>query len=260
MSGRQFTTNDIHLALDGELSVDDRADFDRWLDTHPEMKALSARYARDRAMLVAALAPVLEEAVPQRLAATALGEAKPRRPRGMLVRAAAAAAVLLVVGAGGGYLAAGWTTADSIGEQFADNAIIAYETYAADQPHAVEVDSRDKAYLDGWLSKRIGLRLVSPDLAAEGFTLVGGRVLPSGHDVAALLVYRDAASNQLSIYVRGAGEGKAKGTYVAEDGGPTAIYWLDPRYGCAIVGSLPPDQLAKVAQNAWKQMKEDAAG
>jgi anti-sigma factor RsiW len=75
MSGRQFTTNDIHLALDGELSADDRADFDRWMDTHPEMRALSARYARDRATLVAALAPVLDEPVPPRLTATALGEA-----------------------------------------------------------------------------------------------------------------------------------------------------------------------------------------
>ena len=136
-------------------------------------------------------------------------------------------------------------TRRTAGDQFAENAIIAYETYAADQPHAVEVGGGDKAYLDSWLSKRIGLRLVSPDLAAEGFTLLGGRVLPAGHDVAALLVYKDAASNQLSIYVRGAGEAKTKGTYAAEEGGPTAIYWLDPRYGCAIVGALPPEQLAR---------------
>jgi len=260
MSGRQFTTNDIHLALDGELSADDRVDFDRWLDTHAEMRALSARYARDRAALVAALAPVLEEPVPQRLSATALGEAKPRRSWNMLMRAAAAAVVLLVAGAGGGYLAAGLTAGGGAGDEFADNAIAAYETYAADQPHAVEVDGTDKAYLDGWLSKRIGLKLVSPDLAAEGFTLVGGRILPDGHDVAALLVYKDAASHQLSIYVKGAGETKAKGTYASEEGGPTAIYWLDPRYGCAIVGALPADQLARVAQSAWKQMKESAAG
>lgn len=259
MSGRQFTTNDIHLALDGELSVDDRLDFDRWLDTHPEMKALSTRYARDRATLIAALAPVLEEPVPQRLTATALGEATPRRSWGTMMRAAAAAVVLLVVGAGGGYLAAGLIGDDSAGEKFADNAIAAYETYAADQPHAVEVGGTDKAYLDSWLSKRIGLKLVSPDLSAEGFTLIGGRVLPDEHDVAALLIYKDASSQQLSIYVKGAGAAKTKGTYASEEGGPKAIYWLDPRYGCAIVGDMPPDDLAKVAQSAWKQMRESVA-
>ena len=67
MSRRDFTLNDIHLALDGELSADDRADFEHWLDAHPDMKALKARYERDRATLAAALAPVLDEPVPARL-------------------------------------------------------------------------------------------------------------------------------------------------------------------------------------------------
>ena len=56
MSGRDFSLNDIHLALDGELSADDRADFEHWLDAHPDMKALSVRYERDRETLAAALA------------------------------------------------------------------------------------------------------------------------------------------------------------------------------------------------------------
>ena len=102
-------------------------------------------------------------------------------------------------------------SAAEAGDQFAENAIVAYVTYAADQPHAVEVGGDDKHYLDSWLSKRIGMKLVAPDLAAEGFTLLGGRILPAGHDVAALLVYKDAASNQLSIYVTGAGTGQGEG-------------------------------------------------
>ena len=79
MSRRDFSLNDIHLALDGELSADDRADFEHWLDAHPDMKALTARFERDRATLAAALAPVLDEPVPARLTKTAQGEAKPRR-------------------------------------------------------------------------------------------------------------------------------------------------------------------------------------
>lgn len=261
MSRRDFSLNDIHLALDGELSGDDRADFEHWLDAHPDMKALSARFERDRAMLAAALAPMLDEPVPSRLTKTAQGEAKPRRSWNALFRSAAAAAVLLAIGGAGGYLVAvnGWTSAAGAGDRFADNAIAAYITYAADQAHAVEVGGGDKHYLDSWLSKRIGMKVVAPDLAAEGFTLLGGRILPAGHDVAALLVYKDAASNQLSIYVTGAGEAKVKGTYAAEEGGPTAIYWLDLRYGCAIVGSLPSERLAAVARSAWNQMKESAA-
>jgi len=261
MSRRNFSLNDIHLALDGELSADDRADFEHWLDAHPDMRALSTRFERDRATLAAGLAPILEEPVPARLTTTAQGEAKPRRSWNALFRSAAAAAVLLAIGGAGGYFVAveGWMTAAEAGDQFAENAISAYVTYPPDQAHAVEVGSGDKYYLDSWLSKRIGMKLVAPDLAAEGFTLLGGRILPAGHDIAALLVYKDTASNQLSIYVTGVGQTKTKGTYTAEEGGPTAIYWLDLRYGCAIVGSLPPERLAAVARSAWKQMKENVA-
>lgn len=259
MSGRQFTANDISLALDGELSTDDRADFERWLDLHPDMKALSARYERDRAALVAALAPVLEEMVPPKLRQTAEGEARPRRSWHTWLRSAAAAAVLLVAGGVAGYLAAvtGPIARNQAEDRFVDDAIIAYVTYAASQPHAVEVDGSDRLYLESWLSKRIGVKLVAPDLAADGFTLLGGRILPAGHEPAALLVYEDAAKNQLSIYMTGGADTKAKGTYASEEG-PTAIYWLDPRYGCAIVGAMPPDKLAAVAKNAWDQMKASA--
>ena len=59
MSRRDFTLNDIHLALDGELPADDRADFEHWLDAHADMKALKGRYERDRAVLLAALAVAL---------------------------------------------------------------------------------------------------------------------------------------------------------------------------------------------------------
>ena len=31
---------------------------------------------------------------------------------------------------------------------------------------------------------------------------------------------------------------------MAEQDGPEAVYWLDKGYGCAVVGSLPREQLA----------------
>jgi anti-sigma factor RsiW len=260
MSARQFTANDIHLALDGELPADERAEFGRWLEAHPDMQALSARFERDRTALAEALAFVLDEPVPPKLTALARGEIRPRRSWSGLLRAAAAAVVLLAIGGTGGYLVAqvGDDSGTDIEERFVDNAIVAFRTYAADQPHSVEVAGNDKLYLENWLSKRVGVNVVAPDLAADGFTLLGGRVLPAGHEAAALLVYQDTAKNQLSIYMIGPGqtEAKAKGVYTAEDNGPTAIYWLDPRYGCAIVGAMSQDRLSEVAKSAWDQMKQ----
>ena len=39
MSRRDFTERDIHMALDGELPGEERADYEAWLDANPEMKA-----------------------------------------------------------------------------------------------------------------------------------------------------------------------------------------------------------------------------
>ena len=49
MTRRDFSIRDIHMALDGELPADEREDFAHWLETNPEMKALNARFAADRA-------------------------------------------------------------------------------------------------------------------------------------------------------------------------------------------------------------------
>ncbi|TJW89953.1 MAG: anti-sigma factor, partial [Mesorhizobium sp.] len=67
MTRRDFSERDIHMALDGELPVDERVAYDAWLEAVPEMKARRDRYVADRAALRAAFAGVLDEPVPVRL-------------------------------------------------------------------------------------------------------------------------------------------------------------------------------------------------
>jgi anti-sigma factor RsiW len=262
MTRREYTVRDIHMALDGEMPAEEREAFEIWLAANPDMKALSARFAADARRLRETFAGVLNEPVPDRLTGLLTGE-RPR-PASWLPdwRTAAAAAVIFAAGAGGGYFAAtGGLLIGVHGEdELAENAIGAYVTYAADRAHTVEVGGGDRPYLENWLSKRTGLKVVAPDLTADGFELLGGRVLPAGQRAAALLVYRDQAGRQVSIYLIAEGEAKTRGTYTQAAGAPTAIYWLDKDYGCAIVGSLPEEQLREVARNAWRQLVEAASG
>lgn len=254
MTRRDFNERDIHLALDGELPEEDRADFDAWLEATPEMKARSLRFNSDRVRLRDAFAGVLEEPVPDRLSRRAAGE-KSAAPA-LRWRFAVAATLFLALGASGGYLAGirGIGVEAHAEDELAEDAIAAHTIYAAEQRHAVEVGADDKDHLLAWLSKRVGVTLVAPDLQAEGFHLVGGRLLPAGQKTAGLLLYEDAKGNRVSIYVTAEGEEKSKGIYKLEAGGASAVYWLDEGWGCAVVGTLPQDQLLDVGRKAYRQL------
>jgi anti-sigma factor RsiW len=256
MSRRDFTERDIHMALDGELPDEERADYEAWLEANPEMKARSVRFEADRNRLREAFAGVLDERVPDRLTRLVTGEATRLSTRAPRWRMAAAAAILFALGAGGGYLAGvgGLGLEAQAEDELAEEAIAAHTIYAAEQRHAVEVGANDKDHLLGWLSKRLGLTLIAPDLAAEGFELVGGRLLPAGQKTAALLLYEDTQGNRISIYVTAEGEEKAKGIYRLETGGASAVYWLDAGWGCAVVGTLPQEQLLDVGRKAYRQL------
>jgi len=259
MSRRDFTERDIHLALDGELPDEDRADFEAWLQATPEMKARSSRFEADRNLLRQTFAGVLEEPVPVRLS-TGAGQRTSPSARGQSWRYAAAAALFLALGASGGYFAGvrGIGLEAHADDELAEEAIAAHTIYAAERRHAVEVGADDKDHLLAWLSKRVGVTLVAPDLQAEGFHLVGGRLLPAGQKTAGMLLYEDAKGDRVSIYVTAEGEGKSKGIYKLETGGASAVYWLDEGWGCAVVGTLPQDQLLDVGRKAYRQLLDGA--
>jgi len=203
------------------------------------------------------LAGGFEDPVRARLRTAGLGETPmggpARRSRWWL---AAAAAAVLAVGGLGGYFAG----IDRLGQedpaedQLAEQAIAAHVIYAVEQRHAVEVPASDKDHLQAWLSNRVGLKLVAPDLTANGFQLVGGRLLPAGQGKAAMLLYQDDKGERISLFVTAESSENAKGTYALAEDGPQAVYWLDKGYGCAVVGSLPHERLAEVAKSAYTQL------
>ena len=255
MTARDFTERDIHLALDGELPAEESAAFESWLDSNPEMKARGSRYDADGAALRAAFAGVLEEPLPARFTDMVAGKERVSRVRRSPWWQAAAAAALLAVGGAGGFAVGtrDFGFEDPAGDRLAEEAVAAHAIYASEKRHAVEVPASDKEHMQTWLSARLGLRLVAPDLTADGFQLVGGRLLPAGESKAAMLLYEDEEGNRISLFVTGDSGSNAKGTYAAQNG-PTAVYWLDKGYGCAVVGSLPRERLAAVARNAYGQL------
>lgn len=252
-----FTERDIHLALDGELPAERLRDFNTWLDANPEMKLRAARFDADRQRLSTALGPVAYEAVPGRLTATIFGKSsemaglKPWRRN-------AVAAGLLLVGLAGGYAlgisGGGQGNMADAGEPIALRAVSAHQIYAAEKLHVVEVGADQKEHLVGWLSNRVGTGLSAPDLSSEGFSLIGGRLLPSGDTVAAQFMYQDQSGNRISLYVTSAAGGAETGFRLFEHAGARAFYWVDGGFGFAIAGGISGAVMEAVAHSAYRQL------
>ena len=257
MTRHDFSERDLHLSMDGELPADEQARFDAWLDANPDMKARSNRYLADREALRAAFAGVLAEPVPSRLATAVVGDTPARtRMAGSRWWLAAAAVLLLALGGAGGYFAASGLAGGAAPpqERLAEEAIAAHVVYAAEQRHAVEVPATEKDHMQAWLSNRVGLNVVAPNLAGAGFDLVGGRLLPAQAGKAAMLLYQDAEGDRISVFITTEPAVSAKGSYTETANGPRAVYWLQGGYGCAVVGTLPVERLNAVAGSAYRQL------
>lgn len=255
MSG-EFSERDVHLALDGELPAERLRDFNSWLDANPDMKLKAARFDADRQRLRTALGPVAYEAVPGKLTETILGNGSDLLRVNNWWRGAIAAS-LLVAALGVGYALGVSGVPGNMagaGEPMAELAVKAHRIYAAEKLHVVEVGADQKDHLVGWLSKRVGTDLTAPDLASEGFTLVGGRLLPSGEKVAAQFMYQDYAGNRVSLYVTPVKDKEETGFRLLQSADARAFYWLDGGFGFAIAGAVSEQKMQSVARAAYSQL------
>jgi anti-sigma factor RsiW len=252
----RISDDDLHAYADGLLPPDRAAAVEAWLAQHPEKAAEVAHWQRQNEALTALFPPVAE-AVPDRL--------KPRqiavRPRGLTLnfaQLAAAAAIVLVIGA-----AAGWTVREFDREPESDSlialAVTAHALYVNENRHAVEVAASDRDHLVSWLSNRVERPITPPDLAPEGFNLVGGRLLPANYEEpsvgpAAQLMYQNAANDRVTVYITAAEPGQGNAYEFTTRNSLDAFYWSNDRITCTVVGSLPEAEMKAVARKIYSQL------
>ena len=110
-----------------------------------------------------------------------------------------------------------------------------------------------------WLSKRLGHRLIAPDLGSVGFQLMGGRLLSADSGPAALFMYEDGKGTRLSCYYLPV-EGRRETAFqYREQNGVGAFYWVDDGLAYAIAANAPRDLLLRVAELIYKQNSPDGA-
>jgi anti-sigma factor RsiW len=147
--------------------------------------------------------------------------------------------------------------AGALASAFARQAVLAHAVYAPEVRHPVEVEAAQQDHLVQWLSKRLGRALKVPNLQAQGYELVGGRLLPGEQGARAQFMYQAAAGDRITLYV-GAVQGTAPAGETAfrftQEGPAASFYWVDQGFGYALAGKLPRQRLLVLAESVYRQL------
>lgn len=268
MNTHPITEELLSAYVDGELEGAERARVEDWLQSHPEDRARVQAWQADRAALAALFNPVLDEPAPAALRATVWRRPAPRR----WAMAAAAAGLLLAGGVLGGAGVWQWQgkvhaaqlaqakqqLAAGTAQGWVQRAAFAHSIYTNEPRHAVEVGAQEE-HLSRWLTRRIDIPVKLFDLKAQGFDLVGGRLLPDGPGKSAQLMYQDAEKRRVTVYLRKPEQGADTSFRFEEQGKLGMFYWVEEGAGYALVGELPKDTLLALAKSIYDQHPGTAA-
>lgn len=286
-----ITEADLHAYVDGQMDLARRSAFMQALAENPQAHAKAEAWKRQNLALTATFGPVLAEQVPVRLMPTSLARVAPSPhskplavgsnrasldegpssyvPRRTLAIAAAAFAFGMVfsIGAGGFGWSLGWfgskpavgSALPSEGRNLALRAYEAHQTYVTDLNRPVEVPASDQVHLVKWIQHRLSMPIRIPSLTPQGWTLLGGRILPGEVGPAAFLVYGNGVE-RLGLYMGRTNMQQSDGYRVYDNGAGLAsvAYWVDEPIGYALTTSRDSAWLAKNGQALFQSVRAQA--
>jgi anti-sigma factor RsiW len=259
----EVTDADLLAYVDGQLPPAERERVGQYLAANPGKAAEVAHWQRQNEALHALFDPAGHEPIPARLrpAEIARGRAANTNFRWTQV---AAALVLVALGGTIGWAGRDVVTATEASDALIESAVVAHSLYVNENRHAVEVAADDREHLVGWLSSRVTQPINPPDLSTEGFSFVGGRLLPPVEygktGPAAQLMYENAASQRVTVYITSAlPDGKT--AYEFTSRGPhEAFYWANDKITCTVVGDLADAEMQKVATKVYQHLTRNPDG
>ncbi|MFN3545469.1 MAG: anti-sigma factor family protein [Thiobacillus sp.] len=248
--------DELHGYVDGTLPEARRLEVEAWLAAHPADAARVEAWAAQNRMLHGAFDPVLNEPLPLNLVRAA------RRPAlGTPLRAVAASLALVAAGLIGYVVGRGTHEATPAPQvHLARDAAIAHAVFSPETRHPVEVDAAHAEHLVAWLSKRVGTPLDAPDFRAQGFALLGGRLLAGETGPVAQFMFQDSLERRVTLYVRRAVTGNSHTAFRhATENGVDVFYWIDGDFGYALSGQIGRQAMQQLAVAAYAQLAAAAA-
>ena len=258
---RRIGEAELHAYLDGELVAEERAEMEALLAAGPVELALLRDFRDLNEAIAQRYASRLDAPVPERMKEILAGipeqvaDHPPRSARRWIE--AVVAVLIAALAAAAGYILRDLTAETRRPETaFVATAIGAHSVYVPEVRHPVEVGAAEETHLVQWLTKRLGTNVRAPTLAALGWKLVGGRLLPDRGLPAAQFMYEDGAGRRLTLYLRKETGLNNTAFQFAERDGFGAFYWVDRPLAYAIAGRLARDELMGLASAVYGQLEQ----
>ncbi|MEW8452910.1 MAG: anti-sigma factor [Candidatus Thiodiazotropha sp.] len=244
----------LHAYVDGQLDSEARRDVERYLAENEVARQQVEEYRQINSLLKQIYDPILDEPVPPELLQLKRRRWNIRRYLPQL----AAAVILLAIGLFSGfYLGLNQTlvpmTAESEPDHVVIEAFMAYSVYTPEVRHPVEVSGDERDHLVGWLSKRMGRKIVVPHLETHDMQLLGGRLLSSDDGPGALLMYEDEKGQRIIIYACHSDE-RSSAFHYAKQQDVSVFYWVDDAINYAIAGEMEKEKLRPLAESIYIQL------
>lgn len=170
----------------------------------------------------------------------------------------AQAAGALALGVALGVLAVWTLRAPPGAAEMVREAAVAHAVYAPEMRHPVEVAGADKAHLQTWFSKRLGMKVEVPDLESAGLSLLGGRLLPGKSRPVAMLMYQARDGRRASLHwVPDFARARETALLYAQEHNVRVFYWLDHECGYALAShDIGKEELARIAVRAHELLEK----
>ena len=145
--------------------------------------------------------------------------------------------------------------------EFVRQAGFAYAVYMPEKRHPVEVAAPEQEHLVQWLSKRLGRPLKIPRLEAQGFELVGGRLLPGEAGARAQFMFQNSQAQRVTLYLGAMDKASdAAGSDTTQfrfepDGPVPSFYWVEQGFGYALSGPVSKATLLVLADAVYSQIQ-----
>lgn len=251
--GRPITEEELHAYVDNRLEPVRLAAILRYLQEHPDVAERVAAYRAQREALRAAFGGVAAEPIPPRLDLQRLIQERLARRRAPWRVAASVVLAFGVGGAGGWFLHVGLQPATSSLTLLTQEAVANHVVYTADRRSPTELGAEQRDDLARWVSNRLNHKVAPPDLSADGYHYMGGRLAATSDGPAGLFMYDDAQGVRLTVFVLPMGAADSAPIQHVDFAHVDGCAWIDKGVGYTVVGKLPPAELRRLAEQVRQQ-------